>query len=57
MSDNSFNENMSVEVGAQALTLRVLGMQIHRSTNGESHLSQEGAAEYYWALFVEPLQR
>jgi TIR domain len=57
MSDTSFNESLSVEVGAQTLTLHPLGMQSHRSTNGESHLSQEGAAEYYWGLFVEPLQR
>jgi TIR domain len=57
MSDNSFNESLSVEVDAQALTLRPLGMQSHRSIKEENRLSQEGAAEYYWALFVEPLQR
>jgi hypothetical protein len=57
MGDNSFNESLSVEVGVQALTLRALGMQMHRSTEGTNHLSQEGAAEYYWALFVESLQR
>jgi hypothetical protein len=57
ISDNSFNESMSVEVGEQSLTLRALGMQMHGRVSADRHLSQEGAAEYYWDLFIEPLQR
>jgi TIR domain len=56
-NSSSINESMSVEVGDQALTLHPLGMQSHRSSTSGAHLSQEGAAEYYWALFVDPLQR
>ena len=56
-SFNGINESISVEIGDQALTLRALGMQSHRTGSAGSHLSQEGAAEYYWALFMEPLQR
>ncbi len=55
--DNSLNENLSVDVGEQALHLRPIGMQMHRSTNSQTHLGHEGAAEYYWNLFIEPLQR
>jgi len=56
-NSNSINESMSVDVGDQALTLHPLGMQSYRSTTSKTHLSQEGAAECYWNLFVEPLQR
>jgi len=55
--DNSLNESLSVEAGEQSLFLRPLGMQMHRLPDGETHLGLEGAAEYYWALFIEPLQR
>jgi TIR domain-containing protein len=56
LGDNSFNENLSVEVDEQALYLRPLGMQRYHDVSQESHLSFEGAAEYYWALFIQPLQ-
>lgn len=57
INDSSINENLSAEVGDQALTLKALGMQTHRTVSADKHLSQEGAAEYYWDLFMEPLQR
>jgi hypothetical protein len=53
--DNSINESLSVVVGEQMLALNPLGMPM-RGKRGE-HLSAEGAAEYYWELFIEPLQR
>ena len=53
-ADNSFNESISVEVGEQTLFLRSLGMQM-RHTNDQ--LSPEGAAEYYWGLLIEPLEK
>jgi hypothetical protein len=51
----SYNENLTVENDDQMLYLKPLGMSMrHR---GEGKLSPEGAAEFYWAMFVEPLQR
>jgi hypothetical protein len=55
--DNSINESLSVEAGEQALFLKPLAMQMHRSSGREAHLGLEGAAEYFWELFIEPLQR
>jgi hypothetical protein len=55
--DNSLNESLSVQTGEQSLFPRALGMQSHRLRDGDPHLGFEGAAEYYWGLFIEPLQR
>jgi hypothetical protein len=55
---NSFNENLSVEADDQALYLRGMGMsRIGRGGRDGEKLSLEGAAELYWDLFIEPLQR
>lgn len=54
--NNSFNENMTVEADEQSLYLKSIGMGTH-GRNGDGKLSFEGAAELYWALFIEPLQR
>ena len=53
---NSYNEALSVEKGEQELYLKAMGMG---GFGGEKtdHLSQEGAAEYFWAMFIEALQR
>ncbi len=55
---NSFNESLSVGEDEQSLYLKPLGMS---STFGgqqpNQKLSEEGAAELLWALFIEPLQR
>jgi TIR domain len=56
-SDNSFNEMMSVGDDREALFLRPAGMQIHRNTSDTGTLTMQGAAEYYWSIFIEPLQR
>src|SRR5437899_9023027 len=55
--DSSFNESLSVEHDAQAMYLRPLGMAMHVMKESHSHLTFEGAAEYYWKIFIEPLQR
>jgi hypothetical protein len=55
LMENGINESLSVVVGEQMLALNPLGMPI-RGKRGE-HLTGEGAAEYYWELFIEPLQR
>ena len=52
--NSSLNETMSVEASEQALVLRPLGMQMRHVPEGG--LGLEGAAEYYWSLFVERLQ-
>jgi hypothetical protein len=52
----SFNENLIVEEGEQMLVLRPLGMPAFVQPPS-SNLTHEGAAEYYWSLFIEPLQR
>jgi len=57
LHDTGFNENMSVEVGEQALGLRPMGMQSFGAPSKTGNLSFEGAAEYYWELFIQPLQR
>ncbi|MGH8020091.1 MAG: type ISP restriction/modification enzyme [Opitutaceae bacterium] len=55
---NSFNEAVSVEVGEQSLSLKAMGMHpFGFGGQSDSHLSPEGAAEYYWAMLIEPLQR
>ena len=55
---NSFNESLSVEVGEQALSLKAMGMRSHLGQGPRgTQLSMEGAAEYYWSMLIEPLQR
>ncbi|MGK2906301.1 MAG: toll/interleukin-1 receptor domain-containing protein [Desulfuromonadales bacterium] len=55
LDDNSFNEAMNVENDGYALFLKPLGMQ--RMGQGIEMLTQEGAAEYFWGLFISSLQR
>lgn len=52
---NSFNENLSVEADEQMLYLTAMGMAFRRSV--DEKLSQQGAAELYWGMLIEPLQR
>lgn len=55
---NSINESLSAVVGEQSLSLKPMGMgMMARTGSRDSHLSMEGAAEYYWSMLVEPLQR
>lgn len=57
-SRNSVNEILNLEVGEQSLSLKPMGMSsISRGSNHDSHLTSEGAAELYWAMLIEPLQR
>lgn len=52
---NSFNESLTVEHDDQSLFLRSSGMSMRGTA--DQKLSQEGAAELYWAMFIDPLQR
>ncbi len=57
---NTHNDYLRVEAGDQALYLEPGGMSMGRrfgNHDGESHLSAEGAAEYFWGLLIEPLQQ
>lgn len=54
-SRSSFNESLSIVEDGYALHLKPLGMQFHGGS-GESALSQQGAAEYYWGILIRPLQ-
>ncbi len=54
-SSGSSNEMMNVEFDAQSMYMKAVGMQ-SRSGVQESKLSAHGAAEYFWALFIERLQ-
>jgi hypothetical protein len=52
---NSFNESLHVVDDGYSLQLSSLGMQSFAATHNEA-LSQEGAAESYWTIFIRPLQ-
>lgn len=52
---NSFNECLTVDADDQMLYLKTMGMARHIS--GNAKLTQEGAAEFYWEMLVDPLQR
>ena len=54
-SENSFNDCMNAEDDGYTLHLNAMGMSF--SPIQKDHLSQEGAAEYYWTMLVESLQR
>ena len=53
-SSNSFNESLTIEATEQALGLRPLGMG--GGAGKMSHLTFDGAAEYYWEMLMAPLQ-
>jgi hypothetical protein len=55
-ADNGYNESLSVEHDDQTVYLKALGMNV-RGQEKQGKLSLEGAAEVYWELFIEPLQR
>lgn len=48
---NSFNESMSIINDGYTLQLKPLGIQMLGDRH-EDALSQQGAAEYYWSLFI-----
>lgn len=52
---NSFNESLSVADDGQMLGLKPMGMARVGATE-KSLLTLEGAAEYLWEVFIEPLR-
>lgn len=51
----SFNEMLNIEASDQSLYLKSLGMAWSGQRN-DAHLSQEGAAEFFWELFIRAAQ-
>jgi hypothetical protein len=49
------NEMLHVEADDQSLYFKALGMQ-YRGDPEKAQLSQQGASEYYWGLFIDRLQ-
>lgn len=52
---NSFNEMLTIHADDQMLYLQSMGMSHHGSQKA-TKLSQEGAAEVFWGMFIQPLQ-
>lgn len=52
---NGFSENLSAEADEQALYLKPMGF--HSYSREEQKFGYEGAAEYLWQMFLEPLKR
>ncbi|MFY0563528.1 toll/interleukin-1 receptor domain-containing protein [Archangium lansingense] len=53
-TESGINESVTVEADDERLFLKPLGMAMR--SGGESHLTPEGAAEFYWELFMERLR-
>jgi hypothetical protein len=53
--DSSCNESLSIEADDQGMYLKALGMA-HFGKHSDKHLTPEGAAEYYWSLFLDRLR-
>lgn len=53
---NSWNESLSVADDGTSLGIRAMGMLHFAAANEKKLLTQEGAAEYLWSAFIEPLQ-
>jgi len=53
---NSLNESMRVKDSGNLLGLEPFGLSYLQQTE-KKPLTNQGAAEYYWAMFFEPIQR
>lgn len=57
-NDNSWNESVSVAEDGYSLSLKPIGMShVFRSGGGNDLLTPQGAAEYFWEILIQPLQR
>jgi TIR domain len=54
-SENSINENLTVESDDTSVYFKPSGFQMRGTRGGK--MEREAAAEYYWSIFIEPLQR
>jgi hypothetical protein len=53
--DSNYNESLSVEEDGYAMFLKPMGMSFRHQLK-DPKLTFEGAAEYLWEMFIEPLQ-
>ncbi|MBD5803226.1 hypothetical protein AZOA_26620 [Azoarcus sp. Aa7] len=56
VSQNSFNESMSIQDDGYSLGFKPLGFA-HLGRDGQTLLNYEGVAEYFWEMLIQPLQR
>jgi hypothetical protein len=54
--DNSYNESLSVTDDGYSLLLKPVGALFPPSA-GKEQMTREEGAEYFWSIFIEPLQR
>lgn len=54
--DNSFNESLHIENDGYTLYLKPIGMSFMRERPESEQLTQQGAAEYLWSMFISNLQ-
>ncbi len=55
VGDNSCNEALNVEADDQHLFLQAMGMAFGVRSN-DRKLSEEGGAEFFWSILLQPLQ-
>lgn len=55
VSENSFNELLTVETDQHLMCLKATMGMFHG--NRDSRLTDEGAAEHLWTMFISPIQR
>jgi hypothetical protein len=53
---NAFNESLQVDEDQEGLFIKPL-MAMGPTVKQSTKMTSEGASEYYWSLFIEPLQR
>lgn len=53
---NNYTESMSVADDGYMLGLKLLGISSYMRGEKPEFLTLEGAAEYYWSMFIRPLQ-
>lgn len=51
---SSFNEMVTIESDSQSMYFKTLGMQ-HFQVQQNAQLSEQGASEYFWGMFMERL--
>lgn len=56
VSQNSFNESMSIRDDGYTLGFKPLGFA-HHGRDSQALLSYEGVAEYFWEMLIQPLQQ
>jgi hypothetical protein len=54
--DNSYNEMLSVSDDGYSLFLKPFGLAFSNKIGQKENLSKQGAAEYLWSIFINPLQ-